>query len=171
MSVQFRPYDPSDFEALYAIDHACYPRGIAYSRSVLRWFLKQPGADCLVAESDLAQVNGIVGFIIAESNGDRGHIITLDVARSRRRTGVGSALLSAAEQRLAARGVRSVFLETATSNEAAIAFWWHHGYRSFGVLPRYYLGRVDAYAMRKILTPAANSESPEKPPETPRNNA
>jgi ribosomal protein S18 acetylase RimI-like enzyme len=164
MPIQLRPYAAADFEALYAIDRACYPRGIAYSRSTLRWFLCQAGADCLVAQSELPPGDRIVGFIIAEVDGPSGHIITLDVARSSRRTGVGSALLRASEQRLASRGVRSMFLETATTNEAAVAFWQLHGYRSFGVLPRYYLGRQDAYAMRKILTPSANAAGPQTPP-------
>jgi len=55
------------------------------------------------------------------------------------------------ERRLAQRGVQYVVLETATSNEAAVAFWTRHGYRSVGVLRRYYLNRIDAYVMQKVL--------------------
>jgi ribosomal-protein-alanine N-acetyltransferase len=83
-------------------------------------------------------------------------LITIDVAESRRRSGVGTALLGQMEQRLARRGVRRVELETATSNEAAVAFWQRHGYRTHGVIPRYYLGRLDAYAMVKFLSHEAH---------------
>ena len=72
-------------------------------------------------------------------------------------TGVGTVLLQEIEQRLAKRGVCRVSLETATSNEAGVAFWRRHGYRDLGVLRRYYLGRLDAYAMRKILTAPEDS--------------
>ena len=151
MPVRLRLYEPADFETLYAIDRACYPRGIAYSRDMLREFLEQPGADCLVAESGVPREDGIVGFLIAEAQGAGGHIVTLDVVESHRRKGIGTALLRGMEQRLAARGVRTVFLETATSNEAGVAFWQRHGYRTFGVLRGYYLGRIDACQMRKNI--------------------
>jgi len=144
-----RPYDSSDFDALYALDRECYPPGIAYSRSMLRWFLKQPGAICLLAESHEGK---IIGFILAESEPPQGHIITLDVSAEVRRTGLGSQLTSAAENALAASGVREIELETAVDNAAGIAFWTSHGYRTVGTIPRYYLDRVDALSMTKILT-------------------
>ena len=63
---------------------------------------------------------------------------------------------------LAARGVRRVSLETATTNEPAVAFWQRHGYRTVAVLKRYYLGRLDAYEMRKILPGVANAKPAQK---------
>ncbi len=149
MSVAIRPYAPEDFDTLYQIDQACYPPGIAYAKGTLRWFLRSPGADCLVAE----EVGRILGFILAEQDAPQAHIITLDVLESHRRRGIGTALVGEAEQRLAGRGVRLVELETATNNEPAVAFWRKHGYRTVGVLKHYYLGRVDAYTMIKPLAP------------------
>jgi ribosomal protein S18 acetylase RimI-like enzyme len=73
------------------------------------------------------------------------------VAEKHRRHGVGTALLEKLESNLAARGVRSILLETATENEPAVAFWQRHGYRIEATLKRYYLGRLDAYEMRKLL--------------------
>jgi ribosomal-protein-alanine N-acetyltransferase len=153
MGVTLQEYDPADFETLYAIDRACYPPGISYSRRTLRWFLALPGASCLVARIGARDTAEIAGFIIAESEGSEAHIITIDVAETHRRSGVGTALLDEMERRLAAGGARRVALETATSNEAAIAFWQRHGYLSRGVLRRYYLGRLDAFAMWKELAP------------------
>jgi ribosomal-protein-alanine N-acetyltransferase len=144
-----RPYQPDDFDALYAIDRACYAPGIAYSKLTLRWFLRLPGADCLVAEAG----GEIAGFILAEREGEYAHIITIDVLAEYRRHGIGTVLLRATEQRLAANGVRQIELETATDNDPAIAFWQKHGYRTVGVLKRYYLERLDAYSMHKSLEP------------------
>jgi [ribosomal protein S18]-alanine N-acetyltransferase len=157
-----RPYDPGDFEALYAIDQVCYARGIAYSRRELRWFLNRPGARCLVAA--LARHGGqgeeIAGFLIAYSGGSRpgksgrrGHIITLDVLAEHRRRGIGLALVEEIEREWRGQGVRLVELETATDNQPAIAFWQHCGYRIAGVIPRYYLDRTDAFYMTKALAP------------------
>lgn len=147
MSLHIRPYEARDFAALYRLDEACFPPGIAYTKTGLRYFLAMDGAQCLVAEED----GRIAGFILAEENRPLAHIITLDVAESHRRCGIGSELLGQMEANLAARAVRSILLETATTNTAAIAFWQRHGYRSEAVLKRYYPGRLDAYEMRKNL--------------------
>ncbi|MFY9584037.1 MAG: GNAT family N-acetyltransferase [Candidatus Acidiferrales bacterium] len=147
MKLTLRPYTPEDFEELYTVDQACYPPGIAYSKRTLRLFLRLPGAECLVAEAG----DRIAGFILAEHDGERAHLITIDVLASERRRGVGTVLLRAIEQAVAARGVRQVTLETATDNQAAIAFWRKHGYRTVGVLKNYYLDRLDAYSMHKPL--------------------
>ncbi len=144
-----RDYTPADFAALHELDQACFPPGIAYSKRILRLFLAQPGAVCLVAES----AGAIAGFLLAESEGPRGHIVTLDVAAGHRRRGIGSALLEEAERRLAAAGVREVEIETGTENEAGVAFWRGHGYGNSTVLRGYYLNRHDAFAMRKRLAP------------------
>ena len=151
MAITLRAYDSADFEVLYTIDQACYPRGIAYSRSMLREFLNLPGARCLVVEPGEPHGSSVAGFIISESSGTNGRIITIDVLEEHRRAGVGSALLTGVEQRMAESGVRRVELETATSNAAGVAFWERHGYRKTGVLRGYYLGRLDAWKMRKTL--------------------
>ena len=168
MALSLRAYDPADFETLYEIDQACYPRGIAYSRSTLREFLSLPGADCLVARVDEDRKSEVSGFIVAEAAGAEARIITIDVLKEYRRAGVGTALLRAIEERLAARGARRVELETATSNAAGVAFWERHGYRKTGVLRGYYLGRLDAWKMRKSLAPSETGRISERAASTAR---
>jgi ribosomal protein S18 acetylase RimI-like enzyme len=147
VSVTIRQYEPHDFAALYKLDQACFPPGIAYSKTMLRYFLAQDGAECLVATDG----GKIVGFMLSEENPPLAHIITLDVAESHRRHGVGTALVVESEANLRFRGVRTVLLETATTNEAGIAFWEQHRYRKEAVLKNYYSGRLDAFEMRKKL--------------------
>jgi [ribosomal protein S18]-alanine N-acetyltransferase len=142
-----RQYDARDFAALHKLDQACFPPGISYSKFSLQYFLNLPAADCLVGEDGKA----IAGFILAEANPPLAHIITLDVAADYRRNGLGSKLLSEMEKHFRYKEVHAVLLETAVDNESGIAFWQHHGYRTEAVLKRYYLGRVDAYEMRKRL--------------------
>jgi [ribosomal protein S18]-alanine N-acetyltransferase len=157
MPFTLRDYSPSDFAALYEIDQACYPRGIAYSRRMLRWYLSQRGSLCIVAQAPGATEQAVVGFLIAHSRGAEGYIVTIDVREAHRRSGIGTALLQETERRLAKAGVRQVGLQTATNNEAGVAFWRRHGYRSSGVTRGYYLGRIDAYDMFKEL------RQPERP--------
>lgn len=147
MEVTLRGYEPRDFAALYRLDQACFPAGISYSKTTLKYFLGLPGAECFVAMHNTR----IVGFALTEENPPLAHVITLDVAEAYRRQGIATMLLRESERNLALRGVKNVLLETATDNEAAIAFWKRHGYRIEAVLKRYYLARMDAYEMRKIL--------------------
>jgi [ribosomal protein S18]-alanine N-acetyltransferase len=150
MAVTLRSYEPHDFAALHRLDQSCFPAGISYSKTTFHYFLTIATADCIVA----ADGPRIAGFILTEENPPLAHIITLDVAEALRRRGVGSALLAESERNLALRGVRSILLETAIDNDGAVAFWKRHGYRIEAVLKRYYLRRLDAYEMRKILAVA-----------------
>jgi [ribosomal protein S18]-alanine N-acetyltransferase len=145
--VRLRAYQPQDFDALYKLDQSCFPRGIAYSKSTLSYFLALLSAECLLAVEE----DDIAGFILSELDGPLAHIITLDVAEAHRRSGVGSLLLNAAENSLVAQGVRTVFLETAVNNHSAVKFWSRHDYIQEGILKRYYLNHIDGYEMRKAL--------------------
>jgi [ribosomal protein S18]-alanine N-acetyltransferase len=160
MPPTLRSYEPHDFAALHRLDQSCFPTGISYSKTTLRYFLTLASADCVVAEEG----EHIIGFILSEENPPLAHIITLDVDAKQRRRGIGTALLENLETNLAARGVRSVLLETAIDNQAAVAFWKAHGYRIEATLKRYYLARIDAYEMRKILPGAAQAKPAQKEP-------
>jgi [ribosomal protein S18]-alanine N-acetyltransferase len=154
MGAAIRQYEVKDFAALHKLDQACFPPGIAYSKFSLQYFLSLSAADCLVAEAGKplpSQGKQIVGFILAETNPPLAHIITLDVAASHRRVRLGSSLLAEMEKHFRFHGVHAVLLETAVDNETGIAFWKKHGYREEAVLKRYYLGKMDAYEMRKRL--------------------
>ena len=158
MAITLRSYEPHDFAALHRLDQACFPPGISYSKTTLRYFLTLASADCVVAEDG----GGIVGFAVSEETPPLAHIITLDVAEKERRRGVGAVLLEKIEANLAARGVRAVLLETASDNDSAVAFWKTRGYRIEATLKRYYLGRIDAYEMRKFLAGALKAAPTQK---------
>lgn len=169
MRFTIREYGAADFDAIYAIDQACYPADIAYSRGQLRWYLSLTGAECVVAEiranknsragSGKTSRKKIAGFIITARQDVHAHIITIDVLELHRRAGLGASLLRRAEARLGKRGAREVWLETATNNEAAIAFWDKHGYRTRGRIRNYYPGGLDAFSMSKPLAGAAAQEN------------
>jgi [ribosomal protein S18]-alanine N-acetyltransferase len=147
MTVVLRAYDPSDFDKLFALDHQCFPHGIAYSRRMLAYFLQMPQGSCIVATDDSA----IAGFLITEQEGPLAHVLTLDVAERYRRQGVGTLLLERGENELTSRGVREIVLETSVENAAGLGFWQRHDYRTVAVRKHYYLSRIDAFEMRKII--------------------
>jgi|SRR5215471_15996535 len=141
-----RDFQPEDFESLWHMDQECFPPGISYSQEELRAYMVYRGSFTLVA----ADEKDILGFIVA-NNGAIGHIITIDVGPQARRSGVGSMLLRGAEDRLRAGGSRSVGLEAAVDNIAALSFYKRHGYAVIRTWPRYYSNGVDALVLRKSL--------------------
>ena len=145
-----REFQPEDFETLWRIDQECFPPGISYSRTELKVYIRHRGAFTLVADSEA----GIGGFIVAHTGATAGHIVTIDVIARARRTGLGSLLLRAAEKSLANGGARTVGLETAVDNLAALAFYKRHGYSVVRTWPRYYSNGVDALVLRKELESA-----------------
>ena len=147
MAITTRQYEAKDFAKLHKLDQECFPPGIAYSKWSLHYYLSLPGADCLVAEEG----KELAGFILAEGHAPLGHIITLDVAEKFRRRGVGSMLLGEMEEHFVFREIEAVLLETSVENKSGIAFWEEHGYRTEAVVKKYYLGKIDAFEMRKKL--------------------
>lgn len=143
-----RPYQRSDFEALVSIDQACFPKTIAYGRHEMKIYLQSEGSHCLVAE---IPGTAIAGFIVTECSLELAHIITLDVLEAYRRQSIGSSLLQLAEQEAASQGASLMYLETATTNKAAIALWKKHGYRESGTIENYYGRGQNAFAMQKRL--------------------
>lgn len=150
-----RPYQRSDFEALVSIDQACFPKTIAYGRHEMKIYLQSEGSHCLVAEISGA---GIIGFIVTECSLELAHIITLDVLETYRRQSIGSSLLQLAEQEAASLGASLMYLETATTNKAAIALWKKHGYRESGTIENYYGRGQNAFAMQKRLERTLHAE-------------
>ncbi len=111
------------------------------------------GVECVVAEAE----GKVAGFCLAAGEGGLGYVITMDVLEAYRRHGIASALLEAVEERLALRKVREVWLETATDNDAAIAFWERRGYRKRGIRKNYYPGGRDASHDAKSLVKSAGA--------------
>lgn len=148
--MQLRDYRPEDFDAICQIDRLCFEPGISYDPEEVEGWLGQRGSFVLVAE-DGAQAR-LAGFVLARRTSARlGHIITIDVLPEYRRSGIGKDLMQQAEHRLQAMGVRRIRLEVSVENQAALRFYEKLGYQLAGRIPRYYLDRIDAWAMQREL--------------------
>ena len=140
------------------MDQVCFDPELAYSRPELAIYMRRLGAFTLVAESSTGDGSRerpspakILGFIVAETRRQTGHIITIDVLPETRRSGVGSALLQAAEDQLRKAGATVVELETAVDNVAAIQFYKRKEYFVEKTVPGYYSNHLDALVMCKDL--------------------
>ncbi len=159
VSFILRDFHSPDFETVWRIDQQCFAQGISYSRPELAAYIRLLGSFTLVAETSNSDLPRIVGFVVATSNRHRqGHIITIDVLPDVRRHGVGSKLLSAAEDRLRAAQCATVKLETSVNNAPALAFYKRHAYFVIKSIPRYYPDGLDAFVLEKNLLSARPAE-------------
>jgi ribosomal protein S18 acetylase RimI-like enzyme len=96
------------------------------TREAVQALLARDQAALLLAEDP----RGIAGSLIAGWDGWRYHLYRLAVRPDRRRQGLGTALLDAAEQRFATLGARRVDAMVLADNDLGQLAWVAAGYQS-----------------------------------------
>jgi ribosomal-protein-alanine N-acetyltransferase len=137
----------ADLPGLAAIHAACFADN--WNAESLGLLLASPGAFALVAE----QGGAPAGFVLARGAAGEAEILTLAVANSARRGGMGTALIAASALRAAENGAVALFLEVATGNLAARALYGRLGFAQAGLRKGYYKGALpeDALVLRAAL--------------------
>jgi ribosomal-protein-alanine N-acetyltransferase len=82
---------------------------------------------------------------------DDAEILTLGVAPSARKLGLGRRLLSASETAVLQAGATRLFLEVSVDNHAASALYSQAGYSEIGRRRAYYADGSDAIVLEKAL--------------------
>ena len=72
----------------------------------------------------------VIGTVMAGYDGHRGWIYSLAVAPQYRQAGVGSQLLSLAEEKLSEKGCMKINLQIMEGNESVEAFYLSNGYQA-----------------------------------------
>ena len=139
-TIALRPALAPDLEAMSTIHRASFAK--AWSANEIGQFVAAPG--CLSLIVSTAPEQPVRGFLIVRSAGDEAEILTLAVEPSRRREGLGRALLAAAIASLREAGAKRLFLEVETGNESARGLYQSLGAVAVGLRPRYYEHGADA---------------------------
>lgn len=95
-----------------------------------------------------------VGFVLARLAAGEGEILTVAVARTHRRQGLGWRLMDAVLRELHGQRAEALFLEVDETNQPAIALYRRLGFFEVGKRPRYYEtgeGKSGALVMRRDL--------------------
>ena len=151
--ISFRDYRPSDLDAMFRLDEACFEEPFRFDRESMREFAEEKNAIVRVAEKACGEM---VGFVIVHVEqvvtGWRAYVVTLDVAAEYRQQGLARRLMKAVEASAMAVGVRWMQLHVFTGNAGAIRFYERLGYERIRVQRRFY-GRagLDAFVYGKEL--------------------
>jgi len=146
------PAGPGDAALLAALHGAAFPAD-PWSEGAMARLLAMPGAIALIATRDREPA----GFVLARVAADEAEIVTLGVAPSRTRQGVGRSLLAAAAAEAAKRGATRLFLEVAATNRAARRLYAAAGFREAGRRRRYYTDGADAVVLARPLSPPSSA--------------
>lgn len=126
----------------------------AWDRDAVAGLLATPGVFALIATT-FGPAPAPVGFLLARVAADEAELLTVGVIADRRCRGVGSALLRAALDHVAAAGARRVYLEVEETNQPALALYRRVGFEAAGRRPGYYADRCgarrDALVLRRTI--------------------
>ncbi len=140
--LSLRPMSARDLDEVVAIERACFAR--PWTRALFENELRIPFSRAVVAEE--RGVEGLAGYLVRWSVAGEVHLLDLAVAPSRRRRGVGRALLESLLAEARRQGARRIELEVAAANRAARALYGRSGFEVVGRRARYY-GEDDAVLM------------------------
>lgn len=153
----YRPYQPDDFDRLYAVEEACFVPPFRFSRSYMRQIVASRNAATWMAEKD----GTIAGFAIVEwsveSNEPTAYIQTIEVLPEFRRMGVAAELMRRLEDSALKAGAKLIWLHVDAENTAAQGLYERHGYTRQGREENYYPRSRAAliYVKRFELAPKA----------------
>lgn len=144
----------ADLDALFELEQSTFDLD-RISRAQWRRHIDSASVSVLVhGESGKVDAAAVV---FHRRNSREARLYSLAVGAQARGSGLGGALLAAAEADARARGCASLRLEVRTDNHAAIALYARHGYSRVAVLPRFYEDGTDAWRYVKRLTAVTRS--------------
>ncbi|MGB0749840.1 MAG: GNAT family acetyltransferase [Magnetospiraceae bacterium] len=134
--MKIEPYQDPYFDGVDKLWQQVFPDDPPHNRAAVA-IPKMLAAD---TEGILVALAGqrVIGTVTVGYDGHRGWLYTVAVHPDFRRTGVGSALVQAGEQKLTSLGCLKVNLQVRAGNETTISFYEALGY---GVEPRISMGK------------------------------
>lgn len=139
----------ADVDALLALEEATFDSD-RISRAQWRRHIESSSAAVFVGGTP-GRVDA-AAVVFYRRNARTARLYSLAVGSHARGTGLGGALLAAAETDARTRGCTSMRLEVRSDNPAAIALYERRGYRRIARLPGFYEDGADGWRYVKVLT-------------------
>jgi ribosomal protein S18 acetylase RimI-like enzyme len=144
--IRLRRAQPADLSALLALENVSFTGDKLSERRMCHW-ITAANAILLTAHSGTTLLGSCLVLTRADSTAAR--LYSIAISKAARGQGLGSKLLRKAEALARANGSRSMRLEVAAGNSAAIGLYQKLGYEVFGRKAAYYDDGQDAIRMAK----------------------
>lgn len=144
MRPAIRPAEPTELDAVAALDQVCFGPAAWSSAAWVDEFARI-GVDRLVMVADEGAVVGYVVLLVPPAEEDPVDLLRIAVDPAERRTGIGGQLMASV---LSAIDGRTVLLEVADGNEHARRLYAANGFVEISRRSRYYPGGEDAVIMQ-----------------------
>jgi tRNA threonylcarbamoyladenosine biosynthesis protein TsaB len=147
--ISFNTAGPAAAKLLVEIHGECFDT--QWSEAAFSEMLVSPGISAILISSQ----NNPTGFVLFRKAADEAEILTICTRPAFRQKGHAKLLMQNMESLLKKDGVKSLFIEVAISNQAALALYASCGFKEAGLRKSYYERgdgtREDALIMRKGL--------------------
>ena len=149
-AVRIRRALPRDLLSLLALEQSCFRHEQLSPRRMRHWLTADNGI-LLVASAG----GELLGYSLTLTRRDSpaARLYSLAIAAHARGQGLARRLLARTERCCRQRGCRTLRLEVARGNRAAIQLYQARGFRQFGIHHAYYQDGQDALRMTKELEP------------------
>lgn len=148
-----RPATKEQIDALVDLENACFDSD-RLSRRNFQWMLSRANSSLLAAQSPEGRLLGYI-LVLFHRGTSLARIYSVAVSPEARGTGLGRALVEAAEAEAKLRERTYMRLEVRKDNAAAIRLYRKLGYREFETWLHYYEDEADALRFEKRIETAA----------------
>jgi ribosomal protein S18 acetylase RimI-like enzyme len=146
---RLRPAQLSDLDALLALENATFTSDLLSRRRMRHWIGADNGIFVVAVDKSGTLAGSSLAFTRRDSSSAR--IYSLAIAKPARGQGLGARLVRELEKRSRQAGFRSMHLEVAHGNSAAIGLYEKLGYEKVRSIPKFYEDGKDAWRMEKAL--------------------
>jgi ribosomal-protein-alanine N-acetyltransferase len=150
--VSVRLARPADAGSIAAMSRMYIEQGLPWTWTPDRVYraIGDPETNVIVA----GEPGALIAFGIMSYMTEDAHLLLFAVRASRRRQGVGSAMLAWLEAVASAAGSKRIRVEARRDNVSARSFYSEHGYHERSICKAMYSGRVDGVRLEKWLRAA-----------------
>ena len=151
--MNLRRGDLGDLDAICAIETASFSD--PWSRESFEAAFESPLCEFIIAKDE----GETVGYALFSALYEDAEVMSLAVLPSKRRCGIGRALLRRIIERAKSDGAETLFLEVRESNAAAIALYESFGFEEIRRIRRYYRRPVEDAVVMALGLPGESADT------------
>jgi len=137
----------SDLDEVVRMDASS--RSTPWSRQSFLQELQNPFSYCFTLKMEIDSHDQDIGFLCFRIVEQESEILTLVIHPKFRSRGLGQQLMKFYMHFCSQREIKTFYLETAASNQAAICLYRSFSYSPIGIRPKYYQEKEDALLMAR----------------------